>query len=113
MFVHNIGDYTCSMPRGVSQGGRGKVRGGNPREQAKCKGQFKLGFRILTTSVGVREVRVCYTRFYGPHNLWGKGKGERDRGEGSETGSEGSKAYVILGFRVPTIYDKTKFDDNR
>ena len=75
-------------------------------------------------------MRVCYTRFNGPHNL----SGARARGsKGSKTGargvrqgvrgarqgvrqgargSRGSKAYVILGFRVPTIYDKRKFDDN-
>ena len=91
------------------------------------KSQFKLGFRVLATSV---EVRVCYTRFYGAHNLcWARARGARGarQGQGSETGSEGvrqgvrgvrqgvrgsegSEVYVILGFTVPTIYDKRKFD---
>ena len=102
------------------------------------KGQFKLGFRILTTSVGVREVRVCYTRFYGPHNLCEararevrgvrqgvrgarqgamgarqEVRGARQGARGARQGVRGSEAYVILGLRVPTIYDKRKFDDNR
>ena len=31
----------------------------------------------------------------------------------SETWSEGSETYVILGLRVPTTGDEKKFDDNR
>ena len=56
------------------------------------KGQFKLGFRILITSVGVREVRVRYTRFYGPHNFC------EARARGSETGSEGDQGVCYTRF---------------
>ena len=52
------------------------------------KGQFKLGFRVLTTT---EEVRVCYTRFYGAHNLCEA----RARGnEGSKTGARGARQGV-------------------
>ena len=55
-------------------------------------------------------VRVCYTRYLGPHHLCGgKGQGQRRGVRGSE-GSKGSEGYVILGFRVPTTCDHKKFN---